>query len=93
MKKKFPNLYRWGGGILPDKWSCGYLTGCDYDLVCIVPDSIDKMTAEIVLSPVCSNRLYAISAFILKRILLRIDENMGIRRLPCDNPNKEYGNR
>lgn len=78
--------------ILPDKWSYGYLTGCDNDLICIVPDILDKIEAEIVLSPVCNNRLYAISAFFLKRILLRIDGNMGIRGLPCDSPNKGFDN-
>lgn len=91
MNLKFPSFYRWDGGILPDKWSFGYLTGYDEDLICITPNIRDKMEAEIVLSPVCHTRLYAVSAFILKRILLRIDENMGIRRLNYDNPSKESG--
>ena len=68
-----PNLYKWDGGILPTKWSFGYLTGCDKDLVCIAPDISDKMEAEIALSPVCRTRLYAILALVLKRLLLRLD--------------------
>lgn len=87
-----PHLYKWNGGILRNKWPYGYLVS-DFDLICIVPNITGKMKTEIMLSPVCCNRLYAISAFSLKRILLRIDGNMGARRLPYDSPNKEYGNR
>ena len=90
---RMPKLYRWHCGLgLPDKWSVGYETGQGRDLICVVPSILDKIEAEIALSPVCSTRILAISAFSLKRMLLRIDENMGIRRLPCDNPNKEYDN-
>ncbi len=88
-----PKLYRWDGGkIIPDAWSFGYMTGRDHDLICIKPNITDKIVAEIALSPVCSTRLLAISAFILKRVLLRIDENMGARRSSYDNPNTGFGN-
>lgn len=89
---RIPKLYRWHCGLgLSDKWSVGYETGQDHDLICILPNILDKIEAEIALSPVCSTRILAISAFCLKHMLLGVDENMGIRRLPCDNPNKEYG--
>ena len=88
-----PKLFRWNsGGILGDKWSFGYLTGSDHDLICIKPNIGDKMEAEIALSPVCTTRLLAISAFASKRILLRLDDNMTARKSFCGNPNKEYDN-
>ncbi len=92
MKIIMPHFYRWDGGSLPDKWSFGYLTGSDNDLICTKPDVSDKIEAEMVLSPVCASRFLAISAFVLKRILLRLDDNMGIRRSLYGNPNKGFDN-
>lgn len=89
MKITMPRFYCWDGGALPDKWSFGYLTGIDNDLVCIYHRMFDKIGAEMALSPVCANRFLAISAFVLKRILLRLDDNVGVRRSPCGSPNKE----
>jgi len=83
-----PRFYRWGGGGVRHTWSFGYLTGKDNDLVCITPNILDKMEAEMVLSPVCVTRPLAISAFVLKKALLRLDGNMGVRRYSCGNPNK-----
>lgn len=87
-----PKFYKWEGNSIPDSWSFGYLTGKDHDLICIRPNIRDKMEAEMALSPVSANRLLAISAFMLKRLLLRLDENMGVRRYFGGNPSKEYDN-
>ena len=92
MKTIIPHFYCWDGGVLPNKWSFGYLTGSDNDLICLKSSISDKIEAGMTLSPVCANRFLAISAFVLKRILLRLDDNMGTRRLLCDNPNKGFDN-
>ena len=93
MNVRLPRLFRWSGGkILPDKWSFGYLTGYDHDLVCVKSSITDKIEAETTLSPICANRFLAISAFALKRILLSLDDNSRIRRSHCGNPNKGFDN-
>ena len=91
---KIPRFYRWGGGgKINDAWSFGYLTGQDNDLVCVEPNIYDKIQTEIALSPVCSTRLLAISAFWVKKYLLRVDQNLGMsRRLRDGNPSKESDN-
>ena len=71
---KMPKLYKWDGGIIPDAYSFGFLTGRDHDLICVKPNLSDRMEAEIALSPICSTRLLAILAFLLKRILMKIDQ-------------------
>lgn len=77
---KFPRFYKWSGGHrIPDAWSFGFITGKDHDLICIKPNPSDKIEAEIALSPVCSSKLLAISAFWVKRVLLQVDQNL-IRR-------------
>ena len=78
--------------MIPDTWSFGFITGHDHDLICVKPNLSDKIEAEMVLSPVCSTRLLAISAFVLKRLLLRLDGNMRVRRYFGGNPSKEYDN-
>lgn len=87
-----PIFHKWDGGSLPNSWSFGYLTGKDHDLICIKPSITNKIAAEMALSPVCTNWFLAISAFMLKRLLLRLDENMGVRRYFGGNPSKEYDN-
>lgn len=73
---KFPKLYKFDGGVgIPDAWVFGWLTGKDNDLVCIKPNLKNSIAAEIALSPVCSSKLLAFSAAILKLILIRIDHN------------------
>jgi len=77
MKAKLPRLYRWdGGNLIPNAWSLGYITGRDQDLICVKSRLSDKIEAEIALSPVCSTRLLAISAFLAKRLLVQIDQNL-----------------
>jgi hypothetical protein len=77
-KQSFPTLFRWVGGIVPDAWSFGWLTGEDNDLICVKPDLISYQEVNICLSPVCRNMLLAFVGFVLKRALLSIDENMQI---------------
>jgi len=73
---KFPKFYRWGGGGIPFKWSFGWLTGRDNDLVCVKPRIYTPVAGEIALSPVCSNRVLAIIAFVMKAILVKVDYNL-----------------
>jgi hypothetical protein len=95
MKIRWPRLYCWDGGrIIPDAWSFGYLTGPDNDLICVKPNLLVNIKAEIYLSPVCSTGLLAISAFLIKRILLKIDQNqrVSVKEWLCGSPNRESGN-
>ena len=78
MKMKMPRFYRWGGGGVKYSWSFGWLTGQDDDLICVRPSIEDRIEAKMALSPVCTTRILAILAFVLKMILLRIDDNMGV---------------
>ncbi len=71
-----PRFYRWGGGGVSFSWSFGWRTGKDNDLICIKPQIDTPIAGEIALSPVCSNRFLAVSAFAMKAILVRIDHNL-----------------
>ena len=73
-----PTLFKWGGNSIPDSWAFGYLTGKDHDLICVRSNIKDKKKAEIALSPVCVNRPLAILAFVFKRLLLKLDENIWV---------------
>jgi len=89
---KIPRFYRWGGGGVLTTWSFGWWTGKDGDLLCVKSRASSNIEAEIALSPVCSNRVLALLAFLLKAILIRIDGNLTDRinvlgRLGDDNPN------
>lgn len=69
-----PEFMRWGGpGTW--KWSFGWWTGPDKDLICIIPKAETSVWAEIALSPVCSNRVLAVLCFGIKWLLLKFDEN------------------
>ena len=89
---KSPKFYDWGGGGLPYTWSFGWLTGKDNDLVCVLPEVKTHEDGEVSLSPVCSNRLSALIAFVCKFMLLRLDHNIRFRRCFYDNPNTRFGN-
>lgn len=67
-----PRFYDWG----EQAWSFGWETGKDNDLVCVKPNLHTSLQGEIALSPVCSNRLLAICAFVIKALLIRIDHNL-----------------
>jgi hypothetical protein len=62
-------------------WILGWLTGIDKDLICIFPNVQTRVMEHYALSPVCSNRLLAIIAFVSRRILFAIDQNL--RGLEC----------
>ena len=70
-----PRFYRWGGPKAY-RWAFGWETGEDGDLVCMRRVALTKVEGEIALSPVCSNRLLAFFAFIMKRILTEVDLNL-----------------
>ncbi len=72
-KGKLPHFFRWGDVGVSSKWSFGWEAGKDNDLVCVKPNVNTILAGEITLSPVCSNRFLA---FILKTILVRIDNNL-----------------
>ena len=76
--KQRPRFFAWGGGSVKTTWSFGWLTGKDRDLVCVRPYLIEENTcaADRVLSPVCGTRLTAFAAFVLKRLLVSLDQNV-----------------
>lgn len=74
-QRTMPEFMRWGGGDLPWKWSFGWWTGPDGDLLCVISGAKTSSQAEIALSPVCSNRFLAVLCFLLKCLLLWWDEN------------------
>lgn len=71
-----PEFMRWGGGEMAWKWSYGWWTGPDGDLLCAVSEAKTSIRAEIALSPVCSNRFLAVLCFLLKRLVLKWDKNV-----------------
>ena len=75
-RRILPKFYHWGGGGLPIMWSFGWETGRDNDLICVQPKVGTALEGEMVLSPVCRNRPTAIFAFLIKNILIRIDDNI-----------------
>ncbi len=91
MKLHTPKFYRWdtrNGAV----WAFGWKTGGDNDLICIKRCIKTTREAEMVLSPICSTKLLAISAFVAKVMLSRIDHNLRVRRFGYDNPSRESGN-
>jgi len=70
----FPRLYRWQNQK-SSVWAFGWLAGEDNDLVCVKPNIKRRIAAELALSPVCSTRLLALLAAILKTMLLGVDQN------------------
>lgn len=71
-----PRFYRWGGN---SDISFGWRTGRNNDLICIRPRigiELKEPTLSILLSPICSNRFLALFAFIVKVLLMRIDQNL-----------------
>jgi len=75
-RPNLPRFYDWGGGGLPILWSFGWETGKDNDLICVKPKVETALDGEFALSPVCRSRAMAIFAFIIKSILIRIDDNI-----------------
>mgnify|MGYP001558422840 CR=1 FL=1 len=75
IKLSFPKLYCIKN---PERthWIMGWLTGIDQDLVCIFPNIRTRVMEHWTLSPVCSNRFWAFIAYIAKRLLFFIDENL-----------------
>ena len=58
-------------------WILGWLTGIDNDLICIFPHVKSRDLETHALSPVCSNRFISLLAFLVKRLLFVIDQNLG----------------
>ena len=79
-KRRHPTLFR-----LPNPkrtfWICGWITGIDSDLVCVIPRVKTRAMEFHAFSPVYTNYLFALIAFVFKRLLLRIDHNT--RGLEC----------
>lgn len=73
-----PVFWKVDQGELGIKWGYGYWTGPDSDLLCIQKDCKTNYTASIFLSPICNSWFEAVIAFILKKLLSKIDGNMQI---------------
>lgn len=69
-------FFVWDGGIILDKYSVGYWTGKDGDLLCILPNIDNNKIAELLLSPVCKSKFQAIICFLFKRYLINNDGNI-----------------
>ena len=84
--KRLPKFFAWGGGSVRTTWSFGWLTGSDADLVCVRPCVAEEnaCAADWVLSPVCGTRATAFLAFVLKYLLVILDQNIsGVRLEGC----------
>jgi len=91
---RLPKFYKWGGGGVPFFWCLGWETGKDNDLICVKPYITTVIEGELTLSPICRNKPLALFAFMLKAILVRIDNNVKglderLRRLQNDNPSSK----
>jgi len=76
---KFPSFFRWAGDEIlkqGDRWSLGWWTGRDGDSHLILPNIKDIGMEDLILSPVCKSRPMALTAFILKLFLVKVDENV-----------------
>ena len=80
IKKKlifsFPRFYHWGRGGVRYRWSFGWLTGIDKDLVCVCPDVYTRTSEQYALSPVCSHPVLALVTMLFKAIVLKFDHNL-----------------
>jgi len=65
-------------------WAFGWKTGIDNDLICVFPNVKTRVLEHYALSPVCSNRLLALLAFIIKRLLFILDPDLRYRRTEKD---------
>lgn len=78
----FPVLERAGGSLpgtmVPWVYAAGYWTGRDGDLLSVLPDVQEDNEAQFVLlaSPFCLSRPLAVLAFIAKRFLVAVDQNI-----------------
>lgn len=85
-----PEFVAWGGGPVKTRWSLGWWTGPEGDLLCVIPKVRSHCLAELALSPACSNRLLALISFLLKIALFAIDDNLATaRKFDYDTPNTE----
>lgn len=65
-------------------WAFGWRTGIDNDLICVFPNVKTRVLEHYALSPVCPNRLLALTAFIVKRLLFILDPDLQSRRQEGD---------
>ena len=61
-------------------WAFGWETGIDNDLICVFPFVKTRVLEHYALSPVCSSRLLAFIAFIIKRLLFILDPDLQSRK-------------
>ena len=74
-------------------WAFGWRTGIDNDLICVFPDISSRVQEHYTLSPVCSHRLLALVAFIVKRLLFILDPDLQYRRHEIDATPQQKGDR
>ena len=77
-KAQYPGWFQWGGGGVPYRWSFGWWSGRDGDLICVKPrvKESDPCSANWVLSPVCRTRAAALLGFVLKYLVVCLDQNV-----------------
>lgn len=74
---KIPRFHCWDNPKPARKrWAFGWLTGIDSDLICIFPNVKTRVIEHYALSPIHSNRIIALIAFIAKRFLFLVDHNL-----------------
>ncbi len=66
---KMPEFIRWGGPVRY-RYSFGWWTGRDGDMMCVKRNKVACMGHDELLSPVCRNRPFAFLAFVAKRFLV-----------------------
>ena len=72
-----PKFYCWDNPKpVGKRWAFGWLTGIDDDLICLYPNVDTRVMEHWTLSPVHPRRIVALLAFIAKRFLFLVDENM-----------------
>ncbi len=77
-KTRLPCFWRCGGGppSYRHDWAFGWWTGPEGDLLCVVPEVVTNQEADLMLSPVCSNRVLSALSFLAKRFLWVFDQNL-----------------
>jgi len=58
-----------------DEWAMGWVTGPDQDMICVKRVSTN-VEAQIAMSPTNESPFLAVLGFLLKRLLLAVDNNL-----------------
>ena len=61
---------------MKSRYAWGYPGGQTGTLICVIPNIWDSVKGEVYLSPVTTNILSSLFAFLIKRILYKLDRNV-----------------